>query len=358
VFGGLQIFAELGALIRRDIFNHLEVTAERADRLRVALDEFALRLWMFSVKHGQFRPFLKSLDSPQHAQQTAIAAIVKRNRSTAFGKAYDLQTVHNDLEFRDRVPIHTYEDLRPYIERQIQSNTFELNPVPPTLYMKTSGTTGAPKYIPLCDDSLAAYRRTQNLSSYIQHNAAPGIFSGKLLTLVSPMIEGRLPKGTPYGSMSGVVRHSLPSIILSKSLLPEEALEGLDYEDRYRLVAAIAVCAPDISCLASANPSTFIRLSEIINANFDAILTLATTGNPDSLGVSLSDSLRATVKALCTPSASRLVALKHLAGSPISFSDLWPQLRGVVTWTSGNCGLLIPKTEKVQNNPCKVSSCL
>jgi len=298
---------------------------------------------MFSVKHGQFRPFLKSLDSPQHTQQAALAAIIKRNRSTEFGKAYGLQTVHNDLEFRDRVPIHTYEDLRPYIERQIESNHSELNPMRPTLYMKTSGTTGMPKYIPLCDDSLAAYRRIQNLSTFIQYNAAPGIFSGKLLTLVSPMIEGRLPNGTPYGSMSGVVRHSLPSIILSKSLLPEEALESLDYEDRYRLVAAIAVCAPDISCLASANPSTFIRLSEIINANYDAILSLATTGNLDALGVSFSDSLRATIKTLCTPSASRLVALKNLAGSQIRFSDLWPQLRGVVTWTSGNCGLLIPR---------------
>jgi len=298
---------------------------------------------MFSVKHVQFRSFLKSLDSPRHAQKAALAAIVRRNRHTAFGKAYDLQTVKNDLEFRSRVPIHTYEDLRPYIERQIQSNSSELNPVPPTLYMKTSGTTGAPKYIPLCDDSLAAYRRTQLLSTYIQHNGAPGIFGGKLLTLVSPMIEGRLPNGAPYGSMSGVVRHSLPNIIRSTSLLPEEVLESLNYEDRYRLIAAISTCASDISCLASANPSTFIRLSETINAHFDDILSLATTGNLDAFGVSLSEPHRATVKALCSPSDSRLVALKHLAGSPVHFSDLWPQLCGVVTWTSGNCSMLIPK---------------
>jgi len=312
-------------------------------RLQAAFDEFALRLWMLSVKHGQYRSFLRSLDSPQQTQKATLAAIVKRNRSTEFGKAYDLQTVDCDLEFRSRIPIHTYEDIRPSIEKQIESNTTELNPVSPSLYMKTSGTTGIPKYIPLCEDSLVSYRRTQNLSTYIQYNSVPGIFRGKLLTLVSPMVEGRLPNGTPYGSMSGVVRHSLPDIILSRSLLPEEALQSLNYEDRYRLVAAIAVCAPDVSCLASANPSTLIRLSEIINANFNSILSLASTGSFDALGVSLPEPHRATVKALCTPSASRLAVLQHLAGSRVRFSDLWPQLCGVVTWTSGNCSLLIPK---------------
>jgi len=309
---------------------------------------------MLSVKHGPFRSFLKKLDSPRLTQKTALAAIINRNRSTVFGKAYDLQTIHSELEFRSRIPIHTYEDLRPCIEKQIQSDITELNPVPPSLYMKTSGTTGMPKYIPLCDDSLAAYRRIQNLSTYIQHQVAPGIFRGKLLTLVSPRIEGWLPNGTPYGSMSGVVRHSLPDIILSKSLLPEEALQDLNYEDRYRLVAAISACAPDISCLASANPSTLIRLSEIINANFDGIFSLASTGSFDLLGVSLSEPHRATVKALCTPSTSRLAALQLLGGKDIRFSDLWPQLRGVVTWTSGNCSLRIPKLRQQLSSAVRI----
>ena len=313
--------------------------------LRSAVDHHALRLWMQTVKHLQFQPFRDSLADPQKTQQATLRSILSRNQDTAFGKHHDLRSIRSEREFRSRIPIHSYEDLRPYIERQIASDAPELNPTKPLMYAQTSGTTGKPKYIPLCRETLRAFRHTQRLSSYLQQAAAPGLFAGKLLALVSPMIEGHLDNGTPFGSMSGVVRHSLPSIIRSKSLLPQTALDALDYEDRYRLISAIAISAPDITCFASANPSTFLRLSDIIGSHFDQLLEFLETGRPESLGVK---QCPAALKALCQPTASRLAALKQLAkkGSAVTFADLWPDLRGVVTWTSGNCSLLLPKLSK------------
>ncbi len=301
---------------------------------------------MTTAQNAQLSEFHECLDAPELTQQATLARILRQNARTAFGEAYAFGDIATEREFRDRVPIHSYEELRPYIEREIATGRAELCAHSPMIYARTSGTTGKPKLVPFCAETLEAFRRIQSISTHIHEQTAPGIYSGKVLAIVSPMVEGSLSNGRPVGAMSGVLKNSLPQAIVARSVLDDTALAALalDAEQRFRLIAAIAVCEADITCLASANPSTLLRLAEVIGANFARILALAATGDAAELGLPDSPELSRMIAAHCSPSAERLAELR---GSGTSFETLWPRLRGAMTWTSGNCGVLLPKLAKL-----------
>ena len=57
---------------------------------------------------------------------------------------------------------------------------------PPEWYVRTSGTTGKPKDIPLTRSHLRALRRIHQTSVALQHRAYPEAFSGGIMAIVSP----------------------------------------------------------------------------------------------------------------------------------------------------------------------------
>ena len=306
-----------------------------------------MHLKMLLVKHVLVRSLTKDAATPDKCQADVLKQILERNKNTAFGKQYNFTSITSTHEFMKHIPMHGYEELRPFIEKQIETGEYAIVPEKPLMYAETSGTTGKPKYIPILKDTVNSYKRAQRIFSYVQHRAIPKIFSGKILAIVSPAIEGHLSDGTPYGSMSGLVYENMPEIILSKYVLPPELFKIGDYETKYRLIAAFALREDNISCLATANPSTLIRISDIINQHSDALIEFIRTGNIDALNIQLGSEQKKQFAVYCTPDLHRANAMESLKQKgALRFCDIWPHLQGVVTWTSGNCALLLPKLRK------------
>jgi phenylacetate-coenzyme A ligase PaaK-like adenylate-forming protein len=63
-------------------------------------------------------------------------------------------------EFQRTVPITTYEDIEPYIDRQLPDEPVQSPVARPVLFVTTSGTTGSSTYIPVTPESKAAKSRT------------------------------------------------------------------------------------------------------------------------------------------------------------------------------------------------------
>ena len=89
----------------------------------------------------------------------------------------------------------------------------------------------------------------------------PGLFDGKVVTLVSPAVEGRAPCGLPYGSTSGQMYRTMPRLVRSTYAIPYEVFEIPDYETRYYVIMRLGIAA-DVSLLCTANPSSIVKLCE------------------------------------------------------------------------------------------------
>jgi hypothetical protein len=295
----------------------------------------------------EVKSFVKSLERPAQTQADAIRRILAVNKNSSFGRQYDFSSMLSERDFRDRVPIHNYEDLRPYIERQIDGGEDERLPKP-LLCIQTSGTTGKPKFIPVYRETLRSYRRCQSISSHAQYRSIKGVFSGSILAIVSPSIEGHFENGMPYGSMSGAIAQSLSKAVRSRGVLPEAIFEVADYEDRYRLIAALALSDASISALASANPSTLLRLSDVIWQYWENLIGYIETNDVEVLDLGLPPKESSMLLSGHQANRARAAELRELVrvhGRP-TFSQLWPNLKGVATWTSGNCALLTPRLKK------------
>lgn len=291
---------------------------------------------MIGVKHQWWKPFLKQTQNPQVVQQALLERILATQAPTIFGQKHGLDRLCGYHEFRLGVPIHTYEDLRSSIQAQEDLKLPHLNHEQPVSYALTSGTTGKPKMIPLLPRTNQMLRHYQLLSTYAQYQGIAKIFQGKMLVIAGQEVEGYLESGTPYGSMSGLLAAALPSVLQSKQFLPE-AFHGIEeYQEKYLYLTAWALSEPDLSVVATANPSTFLKLLEVGRQHFPQLVEqLELSHKNPPVGI----------VPIPRPTLKRLRDLQAFLGheDQLTVEALWPKLQAVVTWTGGSSGVLVPK---------------
>ncbi len=295
----------------------------------------AFKTALVLTQRQHFRRLINGSKIPQEVQENLLQRILTANADTEFGKQYGFSRVADIDGYRKAVPVQTYEDLRPLIERQELTRQRCLTTEQPVYYHQTSGTVGEPKNIPVTESGLRRIRRHQQVSAYAQSMASK-IFRGKAFGITGQAIEGRMEGGTPFGSASGLLYQSQSRFIRSRYVLPAALSDIDDYESRYLAMAIYGLAEPSVSCIATANPSTLVRLLSVINENVDLILASVTSGHLPkgvSTGDSAIDQLRANARR-----ADQLAKVFTEKGT-LSYLDIWPNLGGVVTWTGGSCAV-------------------
>jgi hypothetical protein len=76
---------------------------------------------------------------PLDAQREVLQDLVTSAQYTEFGRKYHFSNLFTVREFKDAVPIHEYNDLKPYIER-IMNGEQDIYGIPVYWFAKSSGT--------------------------------------------------------------------------------------------------------------------------------------------------------------------------------------------------------------------------
>lgn len=292
------------------------------------------------IYQREWLPLLKRTEQPDTIQRQLLSTILSSQRDTLLGRRHGFASIRSYEDFTRAVPVLGFEDLRADIEGQEQSGACRLNAERPVHYVQTSGTTGKPKHLPLVRSAIEWIGQYQRLFSYAQWDGVPGIYDGQVLVIAGQSVEGYLPGGTPYGSMSGLMNEGLPPVIRQKHILPDGILRVADYRLKYLRMAACALAAGALSVLATPNPSTIFKLMDVIRSECSLLVEALAVGPRHPIF----SQGTAWTEPICIH-ADRLAYLRTLVGqaSRMDLASLWPDLRAVVTWTGGNCGGLIPK---------------
>ncbi len=303
-----------------------------------------IKFYFFIIKLLVWRPFIKKTLNPEAHQNSVLKSLLEKNKDTVIGKKYGFADLNSYEDYKKSVPVHTYEMLREYIEKQQISKKPYLTYNRPLMYAQTSGTTDKPKLIPIFDETVKNYKKSQWVSTYAQYKKVPSMFEGKILAIVSPATEGKLESEVPYGSLSGLLYRNIPKIIRSKYVLPYEIFDLEDYDEKYFLISVLSAAQKNLTTLASANPSTILRICEIINIRFDEIVDIIENGKTNS-DIKISEPGNDILSSYIHTNKTRADELRNIQrnNESINLKDIWPDLKAVITWTEGNCSLLIPK---------------
>lgn len=297
-----------------------------------------LRAAMWYSRLRYWRPLERLGDRPDEAQHEVLRRLLAANRDTKFGRAHGFADIHDIRSFQARVPVQDYETLRAYVEEQRLTGLPALTAEPPAFYAQTSGTTSKPKHIPITPSSLALHREEQALFSYLQYRACPAAFEGKALGIMGAAVEGRLDSGHLVGSVSGHLYQSLPAAVRSRFVVPPDVFGIADYDLKYLVILRLALGEPRVTYLGAPNPSTFLRLLDILDANRDLLLDSLATGR-FAPADALDPPLRALLGRRLMPAPARAARLRSLPS--FTFANVWPEIRLVTTWTGGSCGIAL-----------------
>ncbi len=153
-------------------------------------------------------------NNPINAQREVMQDLVTSAQYTEFGKKYNFSNLYTIRAFKAAVPIHEYNDLKPYIERMMQGEQNLLWNTPVYWFAKSSGTTSdKSKFIPVSDESLqdGHFKATKDvLSLYYQFNPDSALLTGKGLVLGGSHNINPMNNEAQYGDLSAVLLQNTP----------------------------------------------------------------------------------------------------------------------------------------------------
>lgn len=102
--------------------------------------------------------FISALKHPTQAQKDVLVDIISVTKDSEFGQSHNMHQIKTPDEFKRNIPIRTYDQLMPWINKEIESKGGILSTSPVVRWLKTSGTTGEPKKIPYTKHWMENYR--------------------------------------------------------------------------------------------------------------------------------------------------------------------------------------------------------
>ncbi|MCY3815917.1 MAG: GH3 auxin-responsive promoter family protein, partial [Gammaproteobacteria bacterium] len=300
---------------------------------RPPLKYAALRAALSFRFDGRHQSLLNATGNPRTAQNALLRRILLTNANTHFGARHNFRQIRDPRAYRKAVPTKTYEDLRKYVEVQDRTGQPYLTAERPVYYHRTSGTLGSAKDIPVTSAGLRRVRETQQLFAY---SVARGTraFEGRVLGITGRAVEGLMPSGLPYGSASGLLYKRMSKLVRRKYVLPPEIADIPDYDLRYFAIAAFALAERNVTGIGTANPSTLVRILDLIQSQPEALIEAVHEGR-------LPQGADLPGESTLNPDRSRARELEGLlaAKGRLDYAAIWPNLKGIMTWTGGSCSV-------------------
>lgn len=220
--------------------------------------------WILSKRMGQIEFFM---NKPHQAQAQVFQKLMEEGRSSEWGRKYGYHQIKTPEQYRKQVPISTYEEIYPYIERQMKGEQGVLWPTEVKWFAKSSGTTNArSKFIPVPKDSLEEchYKGGKDLLSvYVNNFPESKLFTGKNLAIGGSYQVSHLHPEMYYGDVSAVIMKNLP-FWAEFSRAPQLKIALMDHWEEKIDRMAEAVIEENITSISGVPTWTIVLLEKIL----------------------------------------------------------------------------------------------
>jgi hypothetical protein len=251
-------------------------------------------------------------------QEAVLRRIVRANAATEFGERHQFSSIANARDHQERVPVRTFEDHRPWIDRAADGARRLLTNEPVRLFEPTSGSTGTSKLVPYTPSLQREFLRgirTWVADLFTRH---PALMNGEAYWSISPVAskDRRTPGGIPIGfdddsAYLGWQRRLAQAVM---AVPPDVRRIGNISVFRYATLLALVRCEN-------------LRLASVWNPTFLSLLVERLPEYGDALARDVAGDRR---------SQERLRAALRASTPAERHATLWPHLAMISCWSDGN----------------------
>lgn len=245
-------------------------------------------------------------------------------------------------EFLKNAPISSYEDYRPYIEKNLKKDEGQLTKQPIEYYLLSTGMSNKGKYYPETRLSGLARQLTIDIWNMIVMQKTPELNGDnmKLMAVMTCLPLDQAENGIPVRRTSGQAAKVLWERHPHVYVYPYEFLEAqLPEDDKDYMAALYVLKEKKFNKLCCNNMAYFGNIIDWIEKRPNTMIHDIRTGEmsvnvPEEVWNSLKDSFQAD-----PARADELQALMDSYGK-LPLDKVWPDFAFVGTWMSGTAGIL------------------
>lgn len=171
-----------------------------------------MRLYL-SQRHKRILHFM---EHPHEVQKAVLEELIQSTKHTEWGRTYGFQSIKNQKDFAESVPIQDYESLKPYIQRMMLGESDVLWSGQIKWFAKSSGTTSdKSKFIPVSKRNLKKchIQGTWDAMTLFYHNRMDARqFEMKSLLMGGSLSDFEDYPKTKIGDVSAIMMDNMPYI--------------------------------------------------------------------------------------------------------------------------------------------------
>lgn len=195
-------------------------------------------------------------------QQRVMTRLIQQAANTEWGKKYDYKSLRTYEDFKNRLPIQTYEEVKPYVERLRAGEQNLLWPSEIRWFAKSSGTTNdKSKFLPVSKEALQDihYQGGKDaVALYFRINPDSRFFSGKGLILGGSHSPNLNSNHSLVGDLSAILIQNVNPLV-NFIRVPSKKIALMDeWESKIEAIADSTI--PANVCNLSGVPSWMLVL--------------------------------------------------------------------------------------------------
>lgn len=287
---------------------------------------------------GSRRRFLRQLRDPVGTQDERLRSLIAGHAATEFGRAHHFDRIDSAAAFRRQVPLCTYEDLAPAIDRIRRGEPKVLTDDAVTHLVPTSGSSGACKLIPFTATLQREFQAAIGpwvSDLYLSH---PRALRGPSYWAISPSppSDSRADSVVPIGfeddsQYLGGVRQRLVTAALA---VPSGVRTVSDRETFFLLTAVCLLRRENLGVISVWHPSFLLLLLASLQRHWDEVLAVLESGKLPSTRP-VSGPLLIALGLKSHPERARF--LRRLG--PDRPAAYWPRLSVISCWTQAHAAV-------------------
>lgn len=280
--------------------------------------------------------FVRGLADPESVQhEVLVERIVGPNVDSVFGKEHDFARIKSVDDYRKAVPIRTYDEHEPWIDRIVSGEQGVLTSEDVKRFFLTSGSTSKPKYIPVTNSFIRTKSRAFGI--YWSHVFAdhPEAKTGRMITNFSDSgAPEKSPCGLPASSESAYwASVTRATQLKERPIIPKEVARIKDADARYYAISRILL-EETFTVIMTLNPSTILLLFKKLVEFATELCADIERGNIGER-FDIPDDARSVIARTYAGNPRRADELRALmSDGAMQAHRIWPALSLAISWRS------------------------